>query len=256
MLDRGIVNLLVPDMKRDFQLSDTQVSLLLGLAFALFYAVLGLPIARLVDSKSRRLIMGIGIATWSLMTAFCGLAQNFWHLFIARMGVGVGEACNGPSTYSMMSDLFPRERLTRAASALQIGFVLGTGLALYHWRAWYLNSCRAGRRCQFRHWPAPSRWQFVFLIVGIPGLLIAALMGTVQEPKRRGLIQCPGKSGKDQTACPCRDVVKFLGENWKFYGPMYLGLAVNGLTLGSQAWVPDLFSTHLRHEDDRTSPTR
>jgi MFS family permease len=237
MLDRGIVNLLVPDMKRDLGLSDTKISLLLGFAFALFYAFVGLPIARLVDSKSRRLIMGLGIAMWSTMTALCGLAQNFWQLFVARMGVGVGEACNGPSTYSMMSDLFPRERLTRAASVLQIGFVFGTGFASIIGGA--VLDLVAG-------WPEVTipgvgtlrQWQLVFIIVGVPGLLIAALLGTIQEPKRRGLVQGARVPGK---AIPIRDVARFLGENWRFYGPMYLGLAVNGLILGAQAWIPTFF---------------
>jgi MFS family permease len=240
MLDRGIVNLLVPDMKRDLGLSDTKISLLLGLAFVLFYAVLGLPIARLVDSKSRRLVMGLGIATWSVMTAACGLAQNFWQLFAARVGVGVGEACNGPSTYSMMSDLFPRERLTRAASVLQIGFVLGTGLA---------SIIGGAALAVVEGWPEISipvigvlrNWQLVFLLVGLPGLLIAAMMGTIPEPKRRGLIQAPGQAATKIKPIPVRDVVKFLGDNRKFYGPMYLGLAVNGLTLGAQAWIPTFF---------------
>lgn len=105
-LDRGILTLLVEPIKRDLGLSDTQVSLLMGFAFICFYMLVGLPIARLVDSRSRRLIIGIGIATWSGMTALCGFAQNFWQLFAFRVGVGVGEACNGPATYSMLADLF------------------------------------------------------------------------------------------------------------------------------------------------------
>src|SRR5690606_24819577 len=129
-LDRGIVQLLIGPLKQDLQLSDQQIGLLMGVAFAVFYAALGLPIARLADSKSRRLIIGVGIATWSFMTAMCGLARNFWHLFFARMGVGVGEACNGPATYSMMSDYFPPERLPRAIAVLQLGFVSGQGIAL------------------------------------------------------------------------------------------------------------------------------
>lgn len=240
MLDRGIVNLLVPDMKRDLGLSDTKISLLLGFAFVAFYAFLGMPIARLVDSKSRRLIMGCGIAIWSMMTAACGLAQNFWQLFFARVGVGVGEACNGPSTYSMMSDLFPPGRLTRAASTLQIGFVLGSGLA---------SIIGGAVLALVMNWPPITvpgigvlrNWQLVFLIVGIPGLIIASMLATVPEPKRRGLIQAPGQAATVIRAIPIRDLVKFLGANWKFYGPMYLGLAVNGLTLGAQAWIPTFF---------------
>jgi len=240
MLDRGVVNLLVPDMKHDLGLSDTKISLLLGFAFVFFYAFLGLPIARLVDSKSRRLVMGTGIAVWSVMTAACGLAQGFWQLFAARVGVGVGEACNGPSTYSMMSDLFPKNRLTRAASVLQIGFVLGSGFA---------SIIGGAVLALVMGWPEITlpgigvmhNWQLVFLIVGLPGLIIAAMVGTIQEPKRRGLIQMPGKPATEIKPLPVREVAKFIGDNRKFYGPMYLGLAVNGLTLGAQAWIPTYF---------------
>ena len=96
-LDRGILTLLVEPIKRDLQLSDVQMSFIMGFAFTFFYAVLGLPVARLVDRKSRKLIMTVGITIWSVMTMFCGLATNFWHLFIARMGLGVGETTSGPS---------------------------------------------------------------------------------------------------------------------------------------------------------------
>lgn len=240
MLDRGILNLLVPDIKHDLGLSDTSISLLLGLAFVLFYAFLGLPIARLVDSKSRRLIMGSGIAIWSVMTAACGLAQGFWSLFACRVGVGVGEACNGPSTYSMMSDLFPKERLTRAASVLQIGFVTGTGLAsiigaaVLDWVAGFPDIHIPGIGVM-------HNWQLVFLVVGIPGLLISLLLSTVKEPKRRGLLQAPGQPVAKIQVIPVKDLIAFLRKNWKFYGPMYIGLAVNGLTLGATAWVPTFF---------------
>ena len=240
MFDRTIINYILKDIKADFQLSDTAMGLLMGIGFALFYSILGIPIARLVDSRSRRVIMACGIAIWSLFSAGCGLAQNFWQLFIARMGVGVGEACNGPSTYSMMSDLFPRERLTRAASVLQIGFVLGTGLA----------SVASGAVIALvSSWPevhipgigVMRHWQMIFIIVGLPGLLIAGLLFTIDEPKRRGLIQGMHGNVAAKKAIPFRDVVKFLGENWKFYGPMYLGLAVNGLILGGQQWIPEFF---------------
>lgn len=129
-LDRGMLNLLIEPIKHDMGLSDTQISLVVGFAFVSFYAIVGFPIARLVDSKSRRAILGIGISMWSGMTAACGLAQNFWHLFIARLGVGIGEACNGPATFSMISDLFPKEKLPKAISVLNLGFASGQGVAL------------------------------------------------------------------------------------------------------------------------------
>src|SRR5581483_12435678 len=121
-LDRGILTLLVEPIKRDLKLSDVQMSLIMGFAFTFFYAVLGLPVARLVDRKNRKLIMTAGIAIWSVMTMLCGLAKTFWHLFIARMGLGVGETTSGPSAYSLLSDYFPPHRLPRAISFMQVGF--------------------------------------------------------------------------------------------------------------------------------------
>ncbi|HCQ98995.1 MAG TPA: MFS transporter, partial [Acidobacteria bacterium] len=97
-----IMGLLVGPIRESFQISDTQYSLLAGLAFSLFYAVMGLPLARIADSKSRRNLIAAGVAVWSAMTALCGLARGFWSLFIARTGVGVGEATLAPGAYSMI----------------------------------------------------------------------------------------------------------------------------------------------------------
>jgi MFS family permease len=234
-LDRGIVQLLIGPLKADLQLSDQQVGLLMGVAFAIFYAVLGLPIARLVDSRSRRAIVGFGIATWSLMTAVCGLAKTFPQLFLARMGVGVGEACNGPAVYSMMSDYFPPHRLPRAIAVLQLGFVSGQGIALIVGGAvvFYFS--------QQPQYVLPilgtlKPWQMVFIVVGAPGLLIALLLATVKEPPRRGRIT-------DARSMPLRDVVKFLSDNRATYGPMFLGLAVNTIqAFGTQLWTPEFFA--------------
>src|SRR5215510_11340662 len=114
ILDRQIVSLIVGPIKRDLGLSDTQMGWLMGPAFVVFYMILGLPIARLVDYKSRRTILGVGVMIWSFMTSLCGFAQGFWQLLACRVGVGSGEACSGPSTFSMLADLFPKEKLPRA----------------------------------------------------------------------------------------------------------------------------------------------
>src|SRR5215475_12233734 len=129
-LDRGIVGLLIPDIKTDLHLSDIQISYLVGFAFIVIYVFVGLPVARWADVGPRRAIVGIGIGLWSLATAFCGIAQNFWQLFLCRVGTGVGESCGGPATYSMLSDLFPREKLPRAIAVMSFGFTIGTGLSL------------------------------------------------------------------------------------------------------------------------------
>ena len=109
-IDRQIMALLVEPIKRDLGLNDTQFSLLHGFAFAIFYTFMGLPLGRLADRRNRKKIIAIGITIWSLLTAACGLAKTFSHLFLARIGVGVGEAALSPAAYSIISDLFPLKR--------------------------------------------------------------------------------------------------------------------------------------------------
>ena len=235
-LDRGILVLLIGPIKHDMQLSDTRASLLVGFAFVFFYLFLGVPIARLVDTKSRRVIIGSGIALWSLMTAFCGLAQNFVQLFIARIGVGVGEACNGPATFSMLADLFPREKLPRAISVLNLGFVAGTGLALVLGGAVIHFVSNMGP-IELPLLGVLRPWQITFLLVSLPGFLVAALLATVPEPLRRGRI-----AGVATKSIPVADVLRFMKDNRWAYGPMFVGLACNVvLHFGAGAWIPTFF---------------
>jgi MFS family permease len=249
-LDRGVIALLVPPIKHDLHLSDTHVGLLMGPAFVIFYLVLGLPIARLVDSRSRRAIIGVGIAIWSLATAACGLARSFWPFFGMRIGVGVGEACNGPATFSMMADMFPMERLARAAATMNFGFVAGSGIATIMGGAIILFVSGHGAF----DLPLVGRvqpWQVTFFCVGLPGLIVAALMRTVVEPKRRGRMTA-AVSGSGAAAAasrvaakraiPVRDVARFIGANRTTYAPMFLGLAFQQIVVfGIQNWAPTFF---------------
>jgi MFS family permease len=240
-LDRGILPLLVQPIKRDLGLTDTQISLLMGFAFVMFYVILGLPIARLVDRSSRRRIIGIGVALWSGATALCGLAHTFMQLFLARVGVGVGEACVGPATYSMLADLFPREQLARAVSVLNFGFIAGIGLSAI------LGGTVIG---MMEHLPPITLpivgllrpWQLTFLVVGIPGLLVALLMGTVVEPIRRDLAAASATAGVVGHTIPIRDVVRYLWSNRAVYGPMYGALALQAIpSQGAISWGPAFF---------------
>lgn len=246
-LDRGILPLLVVPIKRDLGLTDTQISLLMGFAFVMFYVILGLPIARLVDRSSRRRIIGIGVALWSGATALCGLAHTFVQLFFARIGVGVGEACTGPATYSMLADLFPREQLPRAVSFLNFGFIAGIGLSAI------MGGAVIGA---LEHLPPVAlpvigvlrAWQLTFLVVGIPGLLVALLMGTVVEPVRRdlaaagvGAVAGVGAAAGG-SSIPVRDVVRYLWTNRAVYGPMYSALALQSIPAqGNISWGPTFF---------------
>ncbi|HVO47574.1 MAG TPA: MFS transporter [Steroidobacteraceae bacterium] len=235
-MDRGIVTLLVDPIKHDLGLSDFKASLLIGFAFILFNVVLGLPIARLADTRSRRAIIATGLVVWSTMTALCGLARNYVQLFVARVGVGVGEACNGPATFSMLADLFPPAKLPRAIAVMNFGFVGGTGLALL----------LGGTVLHFVSGMPPVSlpfigvlhpWQVTFILVGIPGLVVAGLLSTVAEPVRRGRLQVQTR------VMPVRDVLRYMYDNRATYGPMFLGLAFNVvLSFGNQAWIPTFFA--------------
>jgi MFS family permease len=237
-LDRGIVGLLVRPLEQDLRLTDFQVSLVTGFAFVAFYAVVGLPIARWADVGVRRTIVTLGIAVWSLATAFCGLAQSFTQLFIARMGVGAGESCNGPAVFSMISDLFPPHKLPRAIAVLNFGFIGGTGLAnIFGGAVIHLLSNTPSVTLPVLG--TLHTWQLVFIAVGLPGLLVALLLLTVKEPERRGRI---ADSRGRHASIPAREVVRFFGANAATYVPLFIGLALNTIVaFGVIVWSPEYF---------------
>jgi MFS family permease len=240
-VDRQILALLVEPIKHDLDISDTEVSLLLGAAFAFLYTFAGIPIGLLADRRSRRAIIATGITIWCFMTAACGLARNFAQLFLARVGVGIGEATLSPSALSLISDYFPRETRGRAISFYNMGVGVGAGLAMvlggqvieYVFQAPPLSVPLVGEL---------FAWQTVFLVVGLPGLLIALLMITVKEPKRKGKIQIQTKSGLTTDVIPFTHVVKFLGARWRTYGNHFLGMSVvTILGYAYFSWLPTMF---------------
>ena len=219
-LDRMIMGLLVGPIRDTFQISDTQYSLLAGLAFSLFYALMGLPLARIADSRSRRNLIAAGIAVWSLMTAVCGLAKGFWMLFVARMGVGVGEATLAPGAYSMIADYFPKSLLARALSVYMVGVTLGSGFA-YMLGGAVVAYVENMPQIVLPVLGAIHGWQLTFFIVGLPGLLVALLMMlTVREPPRRGL------SANDVQAIALREVVDYLWSRRRAYGGHIIGVSI------------------------------
>ena len=212
--------LLVGPIRDTFQISDTQYSLLAGLAFSLFYALMGLPLARIADSRSRRNLIAAGIAVWSLMTAVCGLAKGFWMLFVARMGVGVGEATLAPGAYSMIADYFPKSLLARALSVYMVGVTLGSGFA-YMLGGAVVAYVENMPQIVLPVLGAIHGWQLTFFIVGLPGLLVALLMMlTVREPPRRGL------SANDVQAIALREVVDYLWSRRRAYGGHIIGVSI------------------------------
>jgi len=237
-LDRQIMALLIEPIRADMEISDTQISLLLGLAFSIFYTVLGIPIGRLADRKSRRGIIAVGITIWCLMTAACGLAKNFTQLFMARVGVGVGEATLNPSALSLISDYFPREKRARPIGFYNMGVSLGAGIAMIiggQIIAWVFSSPAIEVALIGELRP----WQTVFIMVGLPGLLIAALMVTVREPRRRGRVEIDGAKTQE---LPLKTVINFLWERKATYLSMFLGMSVVMIVgYGYLFWIPTMF---------------
>lgn len=227
-VDRQILSLLVVPIRRDLGLSLTEMSYLIGLPFAVFYTVMGIPIARLADSGNRRNVIAVGIALWSVMTALCGLAGTFWRLLLTRIGVGVGEAALAPPATSMIADYFPRERLGSAMSVYSMGVFLGSGLA-YFIGGWIVGIVSAQDRWT---WPVVGTvhpWQTVFIMIGLPGLLIALLMLTVREPERR-----------DHThgTVPISTLFNYVRANLRTFTCQSLGFALSAtVNYGIAAWL-------------------
>ncbi len=229
-IDRQILTLLVGPIRATLQISDTQISLLHGLAFALFYSVLGLPIGRMVDRRKRTTIIAVGIAVWSIMTAFCGLARSFLQLFLARVGVGVGEAALSPAAYSMISDYFPPHQRPRAMSLYISAAYIGGGIAIL-----------AGGALIALMPPVTlpmignlEPWQALFMVVGLPGLLVALWVLTLREPARTGVMAGDHPS--------FAEFGQFMTARGRAFGFLILGFALSGVMWnGAIAWIPTYF---------------
>lgn len=191
-IDRQIVAIVVDDMKADLGVGDAQIGWLYGI-FAVFYALAGFPIAWLSDHKSRKHIIAIGVFLWSIMTIACGLTRNYWHLLVARMGVGVGEATLMPAQISLIGDYFPREKIPLVLSVLQAGPIIGTGVAFII--GGYVLEIVAGAGPVALPYFGPLKpWQLTFIYVGLPGLVLAFLFLLIREPLRRPINEIAGTS--------------------------------------------------------------
>ncbi|WP_025291552.1 MFS transporter [Sphingomonas sanxanigenens] len=232
-IDARVLTLLVVPIKRDLQLSDFEISLLQGFAFAILYSLAAIPIGRFVDTslKRTRLVVG-GVLFWSAMTMVCGMVRSFGALFAARVGVGVGEATLSPSAYSLISDYFDRGRRALAISFYAIGYPIGSGLALILGAA-LLDHFTARGPIEMFGLGAHQPWQMVFIAVGLPGLLIAALVMTIREPERRELTATHG------TRMPLSAVFVYLGARWQLYGMLLGSTALIALlAIGTSVWYP------------------
>ena len=238
-LDRQILALLVVPIKRDLHLSDTKVSLLMGLSFALFYTVFGIIISRLADSSNRRNIIIAGITIWSLLTALCSGVKNYSQFFLARMGVGIGEATLSPSAYSIISDYFPKRKLGMALSVFSMGIFLGSGIALAIGSG-IISSLPTEGKIIVPLFGEIYHWQKLFLLIGLPGIAISLLMLTINEPVRKGILHI---EGVPQQKLSLREALKIVFTYRKTFLSICIGTAFTAIvTYACTAWVPTYFS--------------
>jgi MFS family permease len=234
-IDRFIMTLLIEPIKADMGLNDTQVSLLHGFAFAIFYTLVGLPLGRMVDLYSRTRIASIGVAVWSIMTMACGLTHNYWQLFLTRIGVGVGEGTLSPAAYSIIADTFPRKRLGIAMGVYNFATSVGGGLA-FMIGGYVVKLMIDSGGIALPVVGQLKPWQAVFFVVGAPGLLIAVMVALLKEPRRLAR----GADGNAERV-PVRAVIDFLKAHRAPVVYHHIGVALTNLGLfGVVTWFAPL----------------
>lgn len=247
-IDRMIIGLLVEPIKADLGLSDTQIGLLQGFAFALFYTVAGIPIGRLIDRAPRMKIVAAGVFVWSVMTAICAGVTNFWQFFAARMGVGVGEAVLSPAAYSVISDSFPKRKLGLPMGVYGLGSAVGAGLA-FMVGAFVVAAVANAGDVSVPILGEIKAWQVAFLVAGLPGLLIAVMFLFIPEPRRRF-------SRAEQAATepvPFKAVLSHMHDNRLYFWSLFVAVgAINLAVLGSISWLPAML---MRSFDMALAPT-
>ena len=228
-----VVGLLLTMIKKDFGLSDTGVSWIVGMAGVLFAAGVSLPIARLVDRKSRKTIIGVGLVVTGLGTVVCGLSRGFWGLLIGRLIGGGGASGNGPAVYSMLADSLPPEKLPRALAFMNIGFALSRPAALVFGGALILLVV-AMPEVSLPWIGTLHGWQIIFLCLAIPEIVLGIVaLAFLHEPRRRGLASAE--------VIPLPDVFRYLWEHRRAFAPMFGGLMLNSLAYGIAAWEPAFY---------------
>ena len=218
-IDRQILSILLEPIKLELGLSDTALGLLTGFAFALFYATLGIPIARYADKSNRRNLIALALAIWSAMTALSGLAQNFWQLLAARIGVGVGEAGCSPPAHSMIADYFPAENRATALGIYSLGIPVGIlfGFLAGGWLNEFFG------------------WRVAFFVVGIPGLLLAVLVRySLREPPR-GMAEGRTDPGEQPGVM---ETFRFMWRKKSFRHLAFGGALTAFVGYGIVTWVP------------------
>ena len=218
-IDRQILSILLEPIKLELGLSDTALGLLTGFAFALFYATLGIPIARYADKNNRRNLIALALAIWSGMTALSGLAQNFWQLLAARIGVGVGEAGCSPPAHSMIADYFPAENRATALGIYSLGIPVGIlfGFLAGGWLNEFFG------------------WRVAFFVVGIPGLILAVLVRLTLAEPTRGMAEGRIDSGEQPGVM---ETFRFMWRKKSFRHLAFGGALTAFVGYGLVTWVP------------------
>lgn len=243
-VDRQLLTILAPDLKRDLGISDSDFGFLYGTAFGVFFAVFGIPLGKLADRWSRVRLLSIGLALWLAMTALSGLSRNFAQIGLARIGVGIGEATASPCAWSLISDCFPPQRRATALALYSSGLYLGGGISLF------VGSTVAGRwNAAYAGGGAPfglAGWQAAFMIVGLPGVLLALLVATLREPPRgrfEGLSEARDLGTVAPFAAFFRDLVAIvppftlIGASRRGVAALAVNLATAAALAGAAAWL-------------------
>jgi len=233
-IDRNIMSVLVGPVRAHFDISDFQFSLLHGMAFTLFYVVLGLPIGWLADRYSRKWIITGGVFFWSVMTCLCGLAKSFGGFFATRIGVGVGEATLSPGVYSILGDYFAPHKLRWATAVFAMGITLGSGLS-YKIGSWLYQWFSKQDFTGIPMLDTLSAWQLTFVAVGLPGFIVVLLLLAVREPKRIPSSQAAAHT--QEPPVPVRQVTQHLKNYWQAYGSLFFGIAMMAIIgYGTLGW--------------------
>ena len=232
-VDRQIISLLVEPIKAQFKISDTQLSVLQGTSFALFYSVLGIPIGMLADRLNRRNLVIAGLLLWSVATVMCGMANSFGALFAGRVAVGVGEACLAPAAYSLISDYFRPEYRGRALTVYTSAIYLGAGLAFII-GGYVIRYAQTSTDSMLGFGGRHAPWQIVFIAVGIAGVALAPVLLLVKEPARHERA-APTRN----TNISLREALSFLKSRSAFFTPLMGALAcIPIVNYAFFAWTP------------------
>lgn len=232
-IDRQILNLLVGPIRRDLEISDTQMSLLMGFSFALFYTLCGIPLGRMADRTSRRGLIAAGVLVWSAMTAACGLAKHYWHFLFARVGVGAGEAALSPAAYSLIADSFPPHRRATAISVYSMGIYVGSGLA-FLLGGLVIHFASAQGDVELPVIGTIRPWQLIFLMLGAVGVMFCLVLLLLKEPQRQG-----AGVGREVSFGEVMAYIKLNRKTVLLHNLSFACLAFSAY--GAASWVPAFF---------------